>query len=202
MRKPLIALLAMINLLAISCAQKSIAPTSFSPSYKTMLDPSEVSVAKSCAVTSSVTVTNGLPGSVVGKRTLESNKAASQPITMTGDPVAWVRSSAREMLRQSGVRTTGSGSPTVALTLHQIQINENVHVNAGYDARVVIDAAVLDDQGHECWAERKTGTGQNYGNHGSAEAYRETIDHALDRAIMSVTADDGFQDALCTKCRK
>jgi len=199
MRKRVIALLATTTLLTLSCAQKSLAPTSFVPSYKSMLDPSEATLAKDCAVASSVVVKSDLPGKVVGRRTLESGAIAPQPITLSGDPVGWVRAAAREMFRQGGVRTNGAGGPGIALSLHQIQINENVHVNAGYDARVVIDAAVIDAQGRSRWSERKTGTGQNYGNHGSVEAYRETVDHALDRALMSVIADDGFQDALCAQ---
>jgi hypothetical protein len=202
MRNRVNALVAAIGLLISSCAQKSLGPTSFSPAYKTMLDPSEVSLVKSCAVASSVVAKNGLPGPVVGKRTLEGGAVAPQPISLTGDPVAWARSGVREIFRQAGVRTTTAGAPVIALSLHQILINENVHVNAGYDARVVIDATVRDGQGRPCWSERKTGTAQNYGHHGSAEAYRETVDHALDRALMSVTADDGFQEALCTRCSK
>ncbi|MGY6215314.1 hypothetical protein ACW73L_09140 [Methylolobus aquaticus] len=196
------ALLAGVGLLILSCAQKSIAPTSFSPAYKSMLDPSEVSLVKSCAVASSVVAKNGLPGSVVGKRTLEGGAVAPQPISLTGDPTGWVRSAAREIFRQAGVRTTTAGAPVVTLSLYQVLINENVHVNAGYDARVVIDATVVDGRGRTCWSERKTGTAQNYGHHGSAEAYRETVDHALDRALMSVATDDGFQEALCTRCSK
>lgn len=202
MRPCLIALLGASVLLMQACAQKSLAPTSFAPSYKTMLDPSDVTVAKSCAIASSVVVKNALRGRVIGQRTLESGAVPPQPITLAGDAVSWVRSGAREMFRLGGVRTTGPDAPTVALSLYQIQINENVHVNAGYDARVVVDAAVLDAQGRECWTARKTGTAQNYGHHGSAEAYRETADHALDRALMSVVADDGFQGALCRKCSK
>lgn len=200
MRNRSLALLAMITLVTAACAQKSLAPTVFAPSYKSMLDPSEVTLAKNCAAASSVVVKSALPGRVVGQRTLEGGGATPQPITLTGDPLPWVRSAAREMFRQGGVRTGAAGAPAVGLSLYQLRINENVHVNAGYDARVIIDATVANAQGRECWAARKTGTGQNYGHHGSAEAYRETVDHALDRALMAVVADDGFQDALCGKC--
>jgi hypothetical protein len=196
------AALALASLSLISCAKRTVAPTSFAPAYKTMLDPSDVAVARSCATASSVEVRSQMSGNRVGQRSPERNPANSQPIRMEGSPIPWVAASAKAMFAKSAIETGEAGAPGVVLGLQQVQINENVYVNAGYDARVVIDATVLDGRGQPCWTARKTGFAQNYGYAGSTAAYRETVDHALDRAIMGIAADDGFQNALCSKCRK
>lgn len=187
-----------VGLLSASCVQKSIVPTSFTPSYKSMLDASDVTVVRNCAAISSVSAENGLKGAVVGKRTLEDTNFPAQDITMDGDTAGWVRSSANEMFKRAMLKTGSADAPTVKIKLIDVQINENVHVNAGYDARVTVDASVVNANGHECWTARKSGASQGYGDHGKAENYREVTDHALDRAIMAVAADSAFQEALCS----
>lgn len=202
MRAATPTMIILLGSITISCAQKSIGPTSFTPSYKSQLDAADATVVRQCASVSGVSIANNLKGKVVGKRTLESKAVPPQPITAEGDLAGWVRASAREMFRRASLKTAAVGAPALKLSLSELQINENVHVNAGYDARVIIDASLLRGDGTECWTARKTGFAQNYGKHGSGEAYRETIDHALDRAIMSIAADPSFQEAACTGCRK
>lgn len=202
MRRPTTALIVLLGSLTASCAQKSLAPTSFSPLYKSQLDASDVAIVRNCAVVSAVDVTNGLKGRVVGKRTLESGAVPAQSISVEGDLATWVRSSAKEMFQRASLKTSVVNAPQVKLRLSELQVNENVRVNAGYDARVIMDVSVVNTRGEACWTARKTGYAQNWGKHGSAEAYRETVDHALDRAVMSIAADASFQDALCSSCKK
>lgn len=202
MRGTTSTMLIVIASLISSCAQKSIGPTSFSPLYKSQLDAEDVVVVRQCAAVSRLNVSHDLKGRVVGKRTLESRTAPPQNITIEGDLPAWIKASAQTMFQKASLKTGVANAPSLTLTLHELQINENVYVNAGYNARVILDASVFSTDGKECWTARKTGFAQNYGKHGSAEAYRETADHALDRAIMSIAADASFQEALCATCRR
>jgi hypothetical protein len=198
MRIPASIVIIGVGVLSASCVQKSISPTSFSPSYKSMIESKDVSVVRGCAAASAVSVENGLPSAVVGKRTLEESSFPAQTISIEGDTVGWIRAGASEMFRQAQLKTGKAGAPNVKLRLSDVQINENVHVNAGYDARVTLEAAVVSAAGKECWSARKSGASQEYGDHGSAENYRTLVDHALDRAVMAVAADSGFQEALCS----
>lgn len=195
------SLLMLFGVIAAGCAQKSIGPTSFSPQYQSQLDASDVVVVRSCATLSDVKVSNGMKGATVGQRTLESSSVPPQTIRIGGDVKTWLGASTKEMFQRAAIKTGVAGAPSLTVTLSEMRINENVHVNAGYDARLIIDAALQSPGGKECWAGRKTGFAQNYGHAGSTEAYRETIDHALDRAVMSIAADPEFQAAVCGTCR-
>lgn len=192
------SVLICVGILSAACVQKSIVPTSFTPAYKSMIDSKDMTVVRTCAAISSVSAENGLRSSVVGKRTLEESSFPAQDIVMQGDIVGWVKAGANEMFNRAMLKTSQPGAPSVKLRLSDMVINENVHVNAGYDGRITLDAAVVNARGQECWSARKTGASQEYGDHGSAENYRALVDHALDRAIMSVAADSGFQEALCS----
>ena len=183
------------------CAQKSIAPTSFNPHYQTQLDGSEVIAAKQCVSLSGVNVTNGLKNNIVGQRTLESSGLPAQNINLNGSPVSWVKTGSDAILKMAGVNHRDPQGPRLHLTLEDFVIHENVHVNSGYDARVTLDAVLVNSRGKECWRDSESGTSKNYGDSGSAVNYQETINHALDRAIMAVAADKGFQEAACGVCR-
>lgn len=183
------------------CAQKSIAPTSFNPHYQTQLDGSEVIAAKQCVSLSGVNVTNGLKNNIVGQRTLESSGLPAQNINLNGSPVSWVKTGSDAILKMAGVTHRDPQGPRLHLTLEDVVIHENVHVNSGYDARVTLDAVLVNSRGKECWRDSESGTSKNYGDSGSAVNYQETINHALDRAIMAVAADKGFQEAACGVCR-
>lgn len=194
--------LMVLGVMIAGCAQKSIGPTSFAPQYRTQLDASDVVVVRPCATLGGVKVGNGLKGGTVGQRTLESSSVPPQTIRIGGDVKAWLTASTKEMFQRAALKTGVAGAPSLTVTLSEMRINENVHVNAGYDARLIIDATLQNPGGKECWTGRKTGFAQNYGHAGSTEAYRETIDHALDRAVMSIAADPAFQAAVCGACRQ
>jgi hypothetical protein len=196
---PILAL-SLIGLLA-ACAQSTIKPTAFAPQYQTQLDSADVVIAQRCATLSGVDIENGLASRVVGKRTLESKAVPAQNISMTGDVAGWVRASSNAMLQLAQLKANDGQGPRLKIRLAEININENVYVNSGYDARVILDAALSNARGQACWSQRKSGDAKNYGHSGTAISYQETIDHALDRAIMSIMADKTFQDAACGSCR-
>lgn len=193
--------LIVAGVIVAGCAQKSIGPTSFAPQYQTQLDASDVVVVRPCTTLAGVKLSNGLNGPTVGQRTLESSSVPPQTIRIGGDVKAWLNASTKAMFQRAALKTGVAGAPSLTVSLSEMRINENVHVNAGYDARVIIDAVVQKPGGQECWSGRKTGFAQNYGHAGSTEAYRETIDHALDRAVMSIASDPAFQAAVCGTCR-
>lgn len=195
---PVLAL-SLVSVLG-ACSQSTIKPTSFSPQYQTQLDNADIVIARRCASLSGVDVENGLASRVVGKRTLESKAVPAQDINMTGDLAGWVRASSHEMLKRAQLKVNDPQGPRLKIRLAGININENVYVNSGYDASVILDAA-LSNAREECWRQRKTGESKNYGHSGTAMAYQETVDHALDRAIMSIVADKTFQDAACGSCK-
>lgn len=196
---PLFPSLVMLIVLS-GCAARSIGPTSFAPAYRSMLQTKELVVPKSCAKVGPLAVQNDLKSNVVGQRTLEGSQFPPQPIRLEGDAIAWLRAAAGEIFRKSAVPIAATGGPPVSLRLAQITMNENVHVNSGYDGRVVLDIEVGDGRGRTCWTGRKSGFAQNYGNRGTPDNYRETLDHAVDRALAALLGDDGFQNALCGRC--
>jgi hypothetical protein len=198
MRLAAISVIIGVGLFSASCVQKSIVPTTFSPQYKSMIEASDVPVVRNCAAISSVTAESALNGSVVGKRTLEESSFPAQTISINGDTTGWVHASGIEVFKRAMIKTGSANAPSVKLRLTDIQINENVHINAGYDARVTLDATVVSPYGKECWTGRKAGSSQDYGDHGSIENYRAVVDHALDRAVAAVAGDATFQDALCS----
>ena len=198
MRLAATSVIVCVGLISVSCGQKSIAPTTFSPQYKAMIEGSDVPVVRNCSAISSLSAESALSGAVVGKRTLEESSFPAQTISIDGDTTGWVRSSGNEVFNRAMVKMGSANAPSVKLKLTDIQINENVHVNAGYDARVTLDAAVMSPFGKECWTGRKSGSSQEYGDHGSAENYRAVVNHALDRAVAAVAGDSAFQEALCS----
>jgi len=185
----------------VGCAQKSIAPTSFTPQYRSELDLQDVPKLNRCVSLSGIDVMNGLPNKVVGKRTLESSALPAQNISLKGDPTQCVHDASNAMLKLAGINPSDPKGPRMRLRLTDIAMNENVHVNSGYDARVTLDATLINQHSKTCWSQSQSGTSQNYGDSASPINYQETVNHALDRAIMAIVADKGFQDAACGVCR-
>jgi hypothetical protein len=86
--------------------------------------------------------------------------------------------------------------------LVRLQVDEKVFVNAQYDGVVELDVTVA-KPGSEaaCWTGRVKGSAENYGEAGKAVNYAETMDHALDRALVSLLREQAFTDASCRTCR-
>jgi hypothetical protein len=197
-----ILLLPTLSLAALlmSCAHRNNLPTAFVADYHPQLDKSDVIRPPACAALSGIEVRNSLKNAVVGERTLETRPMPVQTISMRGNPASWVSASANEMFRQAGLAANRAGAPRLKLGLSDVMIHENIYVNSGYDGRVTLDASLEDASGKLCWHDRKSGTAKNYGNSGAAINYQETINHALDRAVMAIASDKGFQDAACGHC--
>ncbi len=184
-----------------ACAQTTIEPASFQSAYQPMLAPQETVLPKRCVAVSGITYKNGLENTLVGKRFLENHKKPPEAIHMTGNLSDWVRASATEMFRRAGFNTQDPSAPRLTLQLTDIAVSENIYVNSGYNGRVTLDATLLNAQGQPCWNDTEAGLAQNYGHSGSAINYQETVNHALDRALMALLADKNFQKAACGACR-
>lgn len=184
-----------------ACAQKTLAPASFAADYHPQIDSADVIAAKVCASISGVDVENALPGNRVGKRALQDKPVPPQDISMTGNAAGWVKSATVDIFRLAGLKSQDTRGPRLKLRLTDIVLHENVYVNSGYDGRVTLEAALVNAQGQECWSQRLSGIAKNYGDSGSAINYQETVNHALDRALMSLVADKSFESASCGSCR-
>lgn len=199
-RIPAHTVICLASLLA-ACTQKTLSPTTFASQYQPQLDNADVVKPKNCATVAGLDVENGLPNAVVGQRSLQSRAVPAQNISMTGNLAAWVRAGSAEMLRRATLDMHDAKGPRLQLRLDEMAVHENVYVNSGYDARVTLDAALVNARGQVCWHQSVTGQSSNYGDSGAAVNYQETVNHALDRAVMSLVADRGFQEAACRSCR-
>jgi hypothetical protein len=186
--------------LLMSCAHRNNLPTAFAPDYHPQLDKSDIIRPPACVALSGIEVHNSLKNAVVGERTLETRPMPVQTISMRGSPASWVSASANEIFKQAGLVANRAGTPRLKLGLSNVMIHENIYVNSGYDGRVTLDASLENANGKVCWRDRKSGTAKNYGNSGAAINYQETVNHALDRAMMAIVSDKGFQDAACGHC--
>src|SRR5205085_12574589 len=96
-------------------------------------------------------------------------------------------------------RTHGkNGRSTLRLTIDQINTTENVLHRSGYDGRIVMSADLVGGNGTSCWKDRLDGFAETYGYAGSAENYRETLNHALDRAMIRMLNAPDFRKAVCS----
>ena len=75
---------------------------------------------------------------------------------------------------------------------------ENVARRSGYEGRIVMTAELRDRGGNRCWQDKTEGASENYGYSGTAENYQETLNHALDRAMIRLFNDPGFQKSVCS----
>jgi hypothetical protein len=181
-----------------ACSSAPMGPMSVPMSYKTMASPAEFPSAQSCAAISRIDVRDNRSDKTLGKRYQQESTSTTYPVTTTSDVAEWVKSGATAALQKSNVNVSGRG-PTVQLRVDQISVGESVYRRAEYNGRVALTADVMSGS-RSCWNGRVDGSSQNYGYAGSAENYQETLNHALDRAMISLLNNSDFTSALCN-CR-
>ena len=177
-------------------------PTSLNPlavplQYKTMANPGEFPTMPSCAAISGINVSDARATSVIGKRYVETNPSIAAPVSAASDVKAWVRSGAEASAQRVGVQQKAGGA-VLRLTVRQIATSEDVARRSGYEARIEITAELARKGGGACWQDRVEGKAENYGYSGTAENYQETLNHALDRAMIRLFSDPGFQRHVCS----
>jgi len=91
-----------------------------------------------------------------------------------------------------------SGAPVLRLSVRQIMTSENIARRSGFEGRILISAELVRKGGGVCWQDRVEGSSENYGYSGGTENYQETLNHALDRAMIRLLGDPGFQKNICS----
>lgn len=189
-----LALAAAAALLA-ACNPSSLNPYTFPANYQMMASPGAYQVAPECADYAELVVRDHRDDTVVvGVRYLERD-GEQHDVGMEGDVEGWLREAMENALTLANVERNRAAGQTITLTLDSISTDEAVFRRAEYDARVVIHVEVAG--GGADWSASKSGFSENYGYAGSAINYQETVNHALDKALVSVVNDPGFRDALC-----
>jgi hypothetical protein len=189
--------LTLVLVLAACSTPSTVSPISFPLQYKMTASPGEFPTLPPCAAISGVQAVDSRTDKAIGKRFIEGRNAASADVTVTSDLAEWVRAGALDALKRGGV-TPGSSGSTLRLSIDQIVTSENVVHRSGYEGRIVLSAELLSKSGTSCWKDRVEGSSENYGYAGSAENYRETLNHALDRAMIRLLGDPDFKKAVCS----
>ena len=186
-----------LSLALFACSSPSITPVTVPLQYKTMVTPTEFPSAQSCAVVSRIDVADSRSDTAtLGKRYLQERTSTTAPVTSSGDVAAWLRTGIEAALKQGGVAMSGSG-PALRVRLDSIKTDESVYRRAQYSGRVSMTAELVSSSGRSCWHDSVEGYSENYGYAGSAENYRETLNHALDRAMIRLLGSSGFKNAVC-----
>lgn len=185
-----------LALFLVFCAAGSVNPVSVPLQYKLMAAPAEFPSAITCGAISRVDVTDARTSQVLGTRYLQERTSARADVTSTGDVAAWMRSGAEAAVRQSGVAIKADG-PTLRLRLDGIKTDESVYRRAEYTGRVNVSADLVSPNGRSCWRDSVEGVSQNYGYAGSPLNYQETLNHALDRAMIRILGSGEFRKAVC-----
>lgn len=190
--------LAALMILFACSTPSTVAPISFPLQYKTMANPGEFPTLPTCAAVSGVQVNDARTDKTLGKRFVEGKNAPAASVTTTSDVDAWVRSGALDALRRGGAATDKAGGPMLRLTIDSIATSENVLHRSGYEGRITLSAELQSASRKSCWSDRVDGSAENYGYSGSAENYQETLNHALDRALIRLLGSSSFKSAICS----
>ena len=195
MRK--ISLCAALLVIAGCSSPSTVTPVSVPLQYKMQAKAAEFPVLDSCDAVSEVRVTDSRGDKVLGKRFVENRNTAAAEVTTSSDVGAWVRDAASDALRRAGGAVGKSDAPVLRLTVDQISTTENVLHRSGYEGRIVLSAELMRG-GTSCWKDRLDGFAENYGYAGSIENYQETLNHALDRAMIRMLGSSEFKRAACS----
>ena len=193
------ALLVTLLFVALACSTpKSVAPVSFPLQYKMVATAAEFPTLTSCAGVSSVVVEDARDNKTIGRRSIEGNATATADVTTTTSVTDWVQKGIEDALKRAGATTGKAGAPTLRVRVQEIRTIENVLHRAGYEGYVTLAGELVPaGGGASCWKGTAEGKGENYGYPGSAENYNETLNHALDRAIIRMLGSSDFKSAAC-----
>jgi len=191
------AAMTAIILLTACRAPNSVGPVSVPLKYKLMASAGEFA-ATPCAGVSNVRVSDSRADKKLGTRFVEGKAAPAAVVTAASDVAEWVQTGALEALKRAGATSTKSNAATLNLSIDSIVTSENVLHRSGYEGRIVISAELSRSNGASCWKERLEGFSENYGYSGSVENYQETLNHALDRAMIRMLNSPEFKKAICS----
>lgn len=186
---------AMVAQLALAGAMK---PTRFTLAYRAMEELDEVAPVKACAVAGAFSVEDTRAGGASGVRFHEDKPEAKADVTVEGSATDWAKSAFEPLARRVVLRLGVEGRPRLTLRIADLWLEEQVYKRAEYDGRVVLDLVVSSPDGSRvCYEHRADGFAENYGWAGKAENYQETVNEALDRAIIKLLQAPEVSDAIC-----
>jgi uncharacterized lipoprotein YajG len=192
-----IAVLALV-LLAACSTPSTVAPLAVPLQYKTMAHPAEFPSLQSCSAVSKVEVDDARDDKALGKRFVEGKSSASAAVTASNDVPAWLHAGVESALQRAGVKTASASAPVLKITIDQISTLENVLHRSGYEGRIGFSVELHTSGGAPCWKGHTDGFAENYGYAGSVENYQETLNHAVDRAMIKLLEMPDFKKALCS----
>ena len=190
-------LTALLLIAGCTAIPTTLNPTAVPLQYKLMASPGEFPAVPACAALSGIEVSDARLEKTIGKRYVETNPSIFAPISASSDVRAWVKAGAAEATQRVGISQKSSG-PVLRITVRQIVVSEDVARRSGYEGRISISAELKRKSGGVCWQDRFEGASENYGYSGTAENYQETLNHALDRAMIRLLGDPGFQRKICS----
>jgi len=191
-----IAIVAAVAIVACS-TPSSVAPLTVPLQYKTMASPAEFPTLPPCAALSKTDVRDAREDKTLGKRFVEGKNAPAAPVSTSSDVPAWITAGVESAIKRAGIATK-AGAPVLNIAVDQITTSENVLHRAGYEAHLSLDAELRSAGGASCWKGRGEGMSENYGYAGSTANYQETLNHALDRAIIRLLGSSEFKKAICS----
>ncbi len=168
--------------------------------YTTMASPGDLLPLADCIELQRVTVVDARTEQVIGKRFIEGDREAAADVTAVSDVASWAEAGAEEIVRRSGIELGTSGASSLRLSIQRIAMVENVYRRAGYEARIAVDAELVNAVEQSCWQGHAEESASNYGYEGSVENYQETLNHALDRTVRKIIGSFEFERAACGAC--
>jgi uncharacterized lipoprotein YajG len=185
-----------LAILAACSTPSTVAPIAIPLQYKTMATIAEFPTLPACAAVSKVEVVDARDEKALGKRYVEGKTAANAvaPVTAASDVAQWVQTGIEAALKRSGVTIGNASAPVLKITIESINTGENVLHRSGYEGRIQLSAEL----GASCWKGSAEGAAENYGYAGSVENYQETLNHALDRAVIRLLSTPEVKKTICS----
>ncbi len=183
------------------CAASSLSPTSIALRYHPTEQPSATPPVHTCAALSGLKIEDARTVKDPGQRALQGKPDIVQPIYLTADPMPWFTQAVDLHFKRAGLLTNAADKPSGVMKLEQISMAETVYVRADYNGRVTLSLDLLSSAtGRACWSARVTGFSENAGYAGNTENYNETLNQALDKALIQLLSTSELSANLCGKC--
>lgn len=186
-------------------AKDKLADYHYSASYFKMEDGEDIRRLPTCASFSRLAIVDGRTDKArIGSRRWEEGHgpAGEWAILLEGEIVPWVEDGVRQLGSKAGFRTGDPAGPVITVTLVKLVINEEKYDSSTWKGHVALDVAVTrDGAATSCFAAQIYGSANNYGDSGKKINYDETLNQALDRAIIDLFAPSALGDAVCNACR-
>jgi hypothetical protein len=187
--------------LLAACAAKSLKPVNIGLAYQPSELPSEHPRLQSCAALSALSIEDARSNKEGGQRLLERQPEVTETINWGEDALPWFQQAVAMHQRRSGLQTEVAGKPEGTLKLEQLSMTEKVHLRAAYDGRVVVSLDLrAPTTGKTCWSARVTGFAENRGYPGTGQLYNDTLNQALDKALIQLLSSTELTANLCGKC--